>query len=81
MHACTRWYTGERSCFPPCHFYLQEELESSFRKRDVRILETVVLKDLPHAIRRKQIGSLRIPKGLEELARNPLKDVHTSKRG
>jgi SAM-dependent methyltransferase len=42
----TRWYTGKKTIFPPCHFYLPEELEISFRKRDVRILEMVGLEGL-----------------------------------
>lgn len=42
----TRWYTGEKRSFPPCHFYLREELEKSFRKRNVRILEMTGLEGL-----------------------------------
>lgn len=38
-------YTGERS-FAPCHLYLREELEGSFRERNVRILEMVGLEGL-----------------------------------
>lgn len=42
----TRWYTGKKRSFAPCHFYLREELEGSFRKRNVKILEMVGLEGL-----------------------------------
>jgi len=42
----TRWYTGKKRSFAPCHFYLREELEGSFRKRNVEILEMVGLEGL-----------------------------------
>lgn len=38
-------YTGGRS-LAPCHFYLREELEGSFRKRNVRILQVIGLEGL-----------------------------------
>ncbi|MEM3765416.1 MAG: class I SAM-dependent methyltransferase [Candidatus Bathyarchaeia archaeon] len=42
----TKWYTSKRAIFPPAHFYLAEELEESFRKRNIKILEMVGLEGL-----------------------------------
>ncbi|MEM3789031.1 MAG: hypothetical protein QXN95_04095, partial [Candidatus Bathyarchaeia archaeon] len=42
----TKWYAGKKAIFPPAHFYLAEELEKSFRKRNVKILEMVGLEGL-----------------------------------
>jgi len=44
---------GGRS-FAPCHLYLREELESSFKKRNVKVLEMGGLKGLLQGIKRKQ---------------------------
>jgi len=38
-------YTKGRS-FAPCHFYMREELENSFRERNVRVIEMVGLEGL-----------------------------------
>lgn len=50
--------------FAPCHFYLLEELESSLKERNVKILETVGLEGLA-TYHRKETNKLfkKFPKG------------------